>query len=895
MKNHKKMLKGFLATSMVFSYFTISNTINAEGIGSISFPVEFFDVDADGLFFEYMLGAGMDTFGFKDSNNTGPTRGLISPILGKDGNPVYTRLTIENAAQVIHDNLKDLKGDTGLNKYDVFKYFVSKSGAKGSTYENSFGNAENYFYNNGWSLNSNVNVNQSNGQIHTGSGKVIWQHEGDGVINKGYKDHLTKVVDVTSNTDYKFDYWRGNSTIKYQIKTLDGTILLDDGATNFNSKENTQVIFDIYREEDGSEEVKFSIPKLTPDGGEQGDNLIGQDGKTFITEGWQSSNYPNATKATDKLMDGTVYFEQSGDGVLCSKDSSIIFNTDIETSQVVNLRYYLGGNGCQADGMKIVVIDKEDKVLKTLDLEDTDGFHEQSVDIPKGNGNVKVKVVGKAGSRIAALTMTPLGGEFPLGDYDKTEEKYNASLLKVYQDCNTCMDYAYLRLKNFFNTDFYLNHKTDLYNKMILNGQNREVNGELKSFYSFNGGNKIKYDTTNKEFYNDNELGQDNGGFFPLDLYGNERHGDNHNYHFGMKMSGSFVYKKGANQFFNFNGDDDVYIFINGKLVVDLGGAHYAAEGDVDIEEFAKENGIRNGETCEFNMFYLERHTLASTCKIDTNLRIGHLTSYQFESEDTDLMLPESVIHLTPIDEDEHYIGEEVFIADENKKFENVEDTRDEYDGYWEFVNWDKDTITIEEEGNIFTGTWRFVLNEYNVTYQFVSGTKNKELPEAINKYLPTDSNTYIKGKIINTKEPTEKKYIDTFNDGTWVFKVWNENEKVVNGDVKFVGTWEFVANPIPVDPTPDVPTTGIFELDDELNSDVLGDKVVNKDEILNGNSKDEEDSLDSGVLGDKYSDDFKSKHVKTSDDQRIMLYSRMTVITFLGFMLIKKKKTSEE
>lgn len=294
-------------------------------------------------------------------------------------------------------------------------------------------------------------------------------------------------------------------------------------------------------------------------------------------------------------------------------------------------------------------------------------------------------------------------------------------------------------------------------------------------------------------------------------------------------------------------------------------------------------------------MFYLERHTLASTCKIDTNLRIGHLTSYQFESEDPDLMLPESVIHLTPIDEDEHYIGEEVFIADENKKFENVEDTRDEYDGYWEFVNWDKDTITIEEEGNIFTGTWRFVLNEYNVTYQFVSGTKNKELPEAINKYLPTDSNTYIKGKIINTKEPTEKKYIDTFNDGTWVFKVWNENEKVVNGDVKFVGTWEFVANPIPVDPTPDVPTTGIFELDDELNSDVLGDKVVNKDEILNGNSKDEEDSLDSGVLGDKYSDDFKSKHVKTSDDQRIMLYSRMTVITFLGFMLLKKKKTSEE
>lgn len=85
----KKFLTYALATAMVGSLFTINVQAQEKDTDSVSLPVQLYDFDADGLFYEYSLYNGMDTFGLGESNNEGVTKGLIEDKLGDDGLPVY--------------------------------------------------------------------------------------------------------------------------------------------------------------------------------------------------------------------------------------------------------------------------------------------------------------------------------------------------------------------------------------------------------------------------------------------------------------------------------------------------------------------------------------------------------------------------------------------------------------------------------------------------------------------------------------------------------------------------------------------------------------------------------------------------------------------------------------
>ena len=87
-----------------------------------------------------------------------------------------------------------------------------------------------------------------------------------------------------------------------------------------------------------------------------------------------------------------------------------------------------------------------------------------------------------------------------------------------------------------------------------------------------------------------------------------------HNYGFTMKVQAQFEYVKG--QKFEFLGDDDVWVFINNKLVVDIGGQHHAVTGKVDLDTL----GLTEGETYPFHIFYAERHEKESNFKMRTSM-----------------------------------------------------------------------------------------------------------------------------------------------------------------------------------------------------------------------------------------------------------------------------------
>lgn len=142
-----------------------------------------------------------------------------------------------------------------------------------------------------------------------------------------------------------------------------------------------------------------------------------------------------------------------------------------------------------------------------------------------------------------------------------------------------------------------------------------------------------------KKKYKGNGYNYNNGGaFMPYSSWDDNT--DQNKYAFGMMISFEFLQPKdgkinGQNMVFNFSGDDDVWVFIDGKLVLDLGGVHDMVTGSIN---FANGNVNANGQfnttlknifnsdtfadytSHSLKFFYMERGRGDSNCSIKFNL-----------------------------------------------------------------------------------------------------------------------------------------------------------------------------------------------------------------------------------------------------------------------------------
>ena len=314
---------------------------------------------------------------------------------------------------------------------------------------------------------------------------------------------------------------------------------------------------------------------------------------------------------------------------------TILENSGYDASDSYSGQYYLWGNKWSRSGMVESELGSNGMPVYTNAT-----VARVAQELAAGNYN-SGEMAGVANDNDKIYTTFIKSGKVTDTDATKMSDAFSAR--KTWDNITNAYDLAWYLLNTLYQADTNMttvtgtdgaDHAVPIYG-MKVDAYDRLILTENNGVYSFDAANKkSNYDKKSHSIYEDDTASSLQ--FYPIDglgydailgdttdktnTSGNGVRPEDPNGSYTLRGEAQFVYQD--NLYFEFSGDDDVYMYVNGVLALDLGGAHGICTKRVNLKDVATKCHLTPGEVATFTFFYMERNSDASNFKIETNMEL---------------------------------------------------------------------------------------------------------------------------------------------------------------------------------------------------------------------------------------------------------------------------------